>query len=49
MDSTEWIALAIVAAAALFLLRGYLSKNKKKKCCDSGCAVKPEAKKEITN
>ncbi|MCA9396843.1 MAG: hypothetical protein KC649_06700 [Candidatus Omnitrophica bacterium] len=45
MDPTEWIAFAVVAAAAGILIRIYFRKNKKN-CCGKGCsALKPETKK----
>ena len=42
MDKTEYIALGIVAVAALIFIRGFFKKSKKS-CCASSCDLKSKA------
>lgn len=44
MDSTEWIALVIVAAAFAVFTAGFFMR-KKKSCCNSKSCGMPEDKK----
>lgn len=41
MDSTEWIALSIVALAVVIYISGFFIKKKRKSssCCKQGCPV----------
>lgn len=46
MDSTEWMALLIVALTALLFLYFIFRGKTKSGCCDKGCEIKKLKKEE---